>query len=211
MYISMELEIFWIGSWAWWKLCQSAGLGSWIRRIFNLIIFERSWYCEFRGCSEGGIDERSVIMDYYLLFLIENWKKQTENIFKQETDYLEEWIKEMQPCFIQFDPVAWWQPGETDRFDASTPWICTGLESRSNTSGLQMQCANSNPNLRKSRSLCLYFCLYLQVAPPLPGPSSPAVPFSSLTLSSLEDNVINLQSIIFNHDVIYHIWYEYMY
>ena len=75
MYISMELEIFWIGSWAWWKLCQSAGLGSWIRRIFNLIIFERSWYCEFRGCSEGGIDERSVIMDYYLLFLIENWKK----------------------------------------------------------------------------------------------------------------------------------------
>ena len=120
--------------------------------------FERSWYCEFRGCSEGGIDERSVIMDYYLLFLIENWKKQTENIFKQETDYLEEWIKEMQPCFIQFDPVAWWQPGETDRFDASTPWICTGLESRSNTSGLQMQCANSkskSEEVTKSLSLLL--------------------------------------------------------
>lgn len=201
MYISMELEIFWIGSWAWWKLCQSAGLGSWIRRIFNLIIFERSWYCEFRGCSEGGIDERSVIMDYYLLFLIENWKKQTKNIFKQETDYLEEWIKEMQPCFIQFDPVAWWDR-PLRRFHPVNLHRPGKQEQHFRPANAMR---NSNPNLRKLRSLCLYFCLYLQVVPPLPGPSSPAVPFSSLILSSLEDNVINLQSIIFNHDVIYNI------
>ena len=35
MYISMELEIFWIGSWAWWKLCQSAGLGELDKKNFQ--------------------------------------------------------------------------------------------------------------------------------------------------------------------------------